>query len=53
MWNYGTKLLKYESPPPFKPQMKDENDVSNFEEVEDSVELPPVLKGEMDPFNFW
>lgn len=47
------KLLKYESPAPFKPTMKSEDDFSNFEEIPDSNSVPPVLTGSNDPFNHW
>merc|ERR1712226_922830 len=32
------KLEKYEIPAPYKPQMKDANDVSNYEDIPDSAE---------------
>jgi len=47
------KMLKYEVTSPFKPPMKDDNDTSNFEQIPESNELPPVLSGPNDPFNFW
>lgn len=47
------KMLKYELAAPFKPPMKDETDTSNFEQIPESNELPPVLSGPNDPFNFW
>jgi protein kinase A len=38
---------------PFKPNMKDENDVGNFEQIPDSAELPPIVTGSADPFSDW
>jgi protein kinase A len=38
---------------PFKPQMKDENDCGNFEQIPDSAELPPIVTGSSDPFSDW
>merc|ERR1712003_415919 len=37
------KLEKYETTAPYKPQMKDQNDVSNYEDIPDSAELPPAV----------
>merc|ERR1712050_397624 len=37
------KLESYAHPAPFKPPMKDENDVSNYEDIPDSKDLPPVV----------
>merc|ERR1712241_1392852 len=37
------KLERYEHPAPYKPAMKDEMDVSNFEDIPDSNELPPTV----------
>jgi len=47
------KLEKVEYPAPFKPAMKDENDTSNFEDIPDSKELPPVVAASQDPFAGW
>merc|ERR1719396_202396 len=35
-------------PSPYKPSMKDENDVSNYEDIPDSSELPPAVAGGQD-----
>jgi len=40
-------------PAPYKPQMKDENDTSNFEDCPDSRELPPAIPAAADPFVDW
>merc|ERR1712050_655413 len=47
------KLEKYETVAPYKPAMKDENDVSNFEDIPDSQELPPTVPASQDPFVDW
>jgi len=46
-------MLKYEAPAPFKPNMKDDNDVSNFEQIPESTEEPQPLTGANDPFSNW
>jgi protein kinase A len=46
-------LEKYETPSPYKPNVKDENDVSNFEDIPDSNELPPAVTASQDPFVDW
>ena len=38
---------------PYKPTMKDEHDVSNFEDIPDSTDLPPVVPASSDPFVDW
>eukprot|EP00913_Durusdinium_trenchii_P027397 g25700.t1 len=38
------KLENFEVPAPYKPNMKDENDTSNYEDIPDSKELPPPCK---------
>merc|ERR1712039_114650 len=51
-----TKLEKYETPSPFKPAMKDEMDVSNFEDIPDSGDVPPTVllnKGHGKPVDWW
>merc|ERR1712137_172827 len=41
-------------PAPFTPEMKDETDLSNYEDIPDSNEAPPpVVEGAADPFNDW
>jgi len=47
------KLEKMEIPSPYLPKMTDENDVSNFEDIPDSTELPPPVTGATDPFVDW
>ena len=47
------KLEKMEIPAPYKPTMKDENDVSNYEDIPDSTELPPTVTASQDPFVDW
>jgi len=47
------KLEKLEIPAPYKPTMKDEHDVSNFEDIQDSTELPPSVTASQDPFVDW
>mmetsp|Transcript_81459 Transcript_81459/g.230833 ORF Transcript_81459/g.230833 Transcript_81459/m.230833 type:complete len:108 (+) Transcript_81459:2-325(+) len=46
-------LEKLEMPSPFKPTMKDANDISNFEDIPDSAELPPKVPQAQDPFVDW
>jgi len=47
------KLLEKSLPAPYKPQCKDANDVSNFENIPDSVEQPPAVPASADPFTDW
>jgi len=47
------KLKKCEIPAPYKPTMKDDDDLSNFETIPDSNELPPPVVGTADPFVDW
>ncbi|KAF4707629.1 hypothetical protein FOZ62_015646, partial [Perkinsus olseni] len=44
------KLVRKEIPPPYKPEMKDEKDVSNYEDIPESTELPPSVPAAADPF---
>jgi protein kinase A len=46
-------LLAKAVPPPFKPQVKDKKDTSNFEEYPESDELPPAVSPASDPFSEW
>lgn len=47
-------LETYEHSAPYKPAMKDELDMCNFDEdCPDSTELPPTVSGEEDPFIGW
>jgi protein kinase A len=47
------QLEGLEIPAPFKPEMVDENDCSNYEEIPESKELPPVVDNEHCPFVDW
>jgi len=47
------KLEQCEIPPPYRPSMKDDNDVSNFEDIPDSNELPAAVLQNQDPFVDW
>lgn len=47
------KLERREIPAPYKPTMADENDVSNFEDIPDSNDLPPQVSASQDPFVDW
>ena len=47
------KLLEKELPPPYKPKVKSENDISNFSSYPDSDEPTPSIKANEDPFLDW
>jgi len=47
------KLEDMEIPAPYKPAMKDEHDVSNFEDIPNSKDLPPAVPAAQDPFVDW
>mmetsp|Transcript_154089 Transcript_154089/g.493923 ORF Transcript_154089/g.493923 Transcript_154089/m.493923 type:complete len:121 (-) Transcript_154089:246-608(-) len=47
------KLEKWEIPAPYKPSMKDDMDVSNFDDIPDSTDLPPAVPASQDPFVDW
>ena len=47
------QLLAYKHPAPFKPPMKDEFDLSNFETLPESNDVPKPIVGQEDPFNAW
>lgn len=47
------KLEAYEIPSPFDPKVKDDMDVSNFEDMPDSKDLPPKVLSANDPFTDW
>jgi len=47
------KMLKYELKSPYQVNVKDDKDVSNFENIPDSAELPPVVPASADPFTDW
>merc|ERR1712070_414254 len=46
-------LEQHQIPAPFQVNVKDENDVSNFENIPDSAELPPAVPASADPFTDW
>jgi len=50
--NYA-QLEALQIPAPYKPQMKNEQDTSNYEEIPDSVSLPAVVPAAQDPFTDW
>merc|ERR1712217_515991 len=55
-WFHSIDIVKLEAmeiPSPFKPAVKDDSDVSNFEDIPDSKELPPAVPGSQDPFTDW
>mmetsp|Transcript_17212 Transcript_17212/g.46602 ORF Transcript_17212/g.46602 Transcript_17212/m.46602 type:complete len:320 (-) Transcript_17212:398-1357(-) len=47
------KLERMEIPSPYLPNMKDEMDTSNFEEIPDSDGVPPKVVASHDPFVDW
>jgi len=47
------RLERHELPAPFKPVMKDDNDVSNYEDIPDSAGMPPKVLAASDPFTDW
>jgi serine/threonine protein kinase len=47
------KMLKGEMKSPYQVNVKDDNDVSNFENIPDSAELPPAVPASADPFTDW
>lgn len=49
---YSIENLKAHSiSAPYKPQMSGENDLSNFDSIPDSAELPPTIPVASDPFH--
>merc|ERR1719380_48735 len=55
-WFKGLDLKKMEAKemtPPYKPQVKDEKDMSNYENIPDSAEQPPAVPASADPFVDW
>merc|ERR1719329_833947 len=50
--NYA-QLEACQIPAPYKPQMKNEQDVSNYEDIPDSASLPPAITASQDPFVDW
>merc|ERR1712193_434218 len=47
------KLEAKEITPPYKPQVKDDKDMSNYENIPDSAEQPPAVPASADPFVDW
>lgn len=47
------KLLLKEIPAPFKPEMKNDGDTSNFDQIKESDEKPPPIPAGIDPFVDW
>lgn len=47
------ELENYAIPAPFKPAMKDDMDLSNFDQIPDIDELPPRVPVNQDPFVDW
>merc|ERR1712032_857613 len=45
--------LAFKVDSPYKPAVKDDKDVSNFEDIPDSAELPPAVPASADPFSDW
>jgi len=48
-----TALESYSVPSPYMPAMKDASDVSNYDDIPDSRELPPSVPDASDPFVDW
>ena len=47
------KMEAKEVTPPYKPNVKDDKDMSNYENIPDSTELPPAVPASADPFVDW
>jgi protein kinase A len=47
------KMLAMELESPYKPKVSGDSDVSNFENIPDSTDLPPVVPASADPFVKW
>merc|ERR1711959_354141 len=47
------KMVAKEITPPYKPNVKDDKDMSNYENIPDSTELPPAVPASADPFVDW
>jgi len=47
------KMLKGDMKSPYQINVKDDKDVSNFENIPDSAELPPAVPASADPFTDW
>jgi protein kinase A len=55
-WFKGLDIKKMEAKemtPPYKPQVKDDKDMSNYENIPDSAEQPPAVPASADPFVDW
>lgn len=47
------KLCALEIPPPYKPEMRDDRDTSNFDPCDEEDEVPPPVPPAADPFVDW
>lgn len=47
------KLMSKSITAPYKPVMKDENDTSNFDSIEEENDTPPAVPASADPFIDW
>lgn len=47
------KLYAQSIPAPYKPEMKDERDTSNFDPIGESTDVPPAVPPAADPFVDW
>jgi len=47
------ELEEFKVPAPYKPAMKGDNDVSNFEDIPESKDVSPAVTGATDPFTDW
>jgi protein kinase A len=47
------ELEEYKVPAPYKPAMKGDQDVSNFEDIPESKDVSPAVTGSQDPFTDW
>jgi hypothetical protein len=47
------KLYAQLIPAPYKPDMKDDRDTSNFDPIDESDDLPPPVPPAADPFIDW
>jgi len=48
-----SELEEYKVPAPYKPAMKGDQDVSNFEDIPESKDVSPAVTGSQDPFTDW
>jgi protein kinase A len=47
------ELEEFKIPAPYKPAMKNDQDVSNYEDIPDSRDAPPEVPAGSDPFTDW